>query len=105
MQKTVFKTQKMDKTFQILYFGLMIFLLGIAIFTSIVEKDTMAFYVMGGLVLFLGLVISSSFFNMKIVFENGELKKVKLSKSARAIRVQLPIELEQQYSEQIKALN
>lgn len=74
MQKTVFKTQKMDRTFQILYFGLMIFLLGIAIFTSIVEKDPMAFYVMGGLVLFLGLVISSSFFNMKIVIENGELK-------------------------------
>lgn len=39
------------------------------------------------------------------MFENGELKKVKLSKSARAIRVQLPTELEQQYSEQIKALN
>ena len=73
MERIVFKTKKADKTFTVMYVGLLLFLLAITIFTYIDKKDSMVFLPMGIIIGFLFLLTILSNNWLQIIIENDFL--------------------------------
>ncbi len=70
LNKTIFKTRKIDRTIFLLSFGVHVFLLGITIFTYFEEKDWRVFIAMGSISALLLFITISSFYKLKIIIEN-----------------------------------
>ena len=73
MEKAIFKTKKTDKTFALIFIGLLIFLSAITTSTFLVENDAMVFLPMG---IILGVLFVLSFLtnkSLQIIIENNFL--------------------------------
>lgn len=74
MEKTIFKTQKFDFTFKILYFVVLLIIVGIAIVSYFEEKDPSVLFVMLPIIAFILILILSTIFKMKIIIGEEKLK-------------------------------
>ncbi len=70
MNKTIFRPCKPDKTMILLSIGVYSFLMGIALFTYLQEKDVTVFFAMGSICGVLLLLSVLSFYRMKIIIED-----------------------------------